>query len=115
MSAHAPGPWRAGYGDGVTGPRAAPSAYWDETTISHVPVRRGKEVVCWVASSRETDDDLLPDARLIAAAPEMLEALREAEACAMRNGWMMDAQDDDRFAKALCGIRAAIAKAEGRS
>jgi len=80
---HTPGPWKSGYGRGVTGPRCAPSAYWDG--YPHIvawPVRAGQDVVAWVIVSgdpnstpTETLESLLPDAQLIAAAPELLNEL----------------------------------------
>lgn len=79
-SKHTPGPWFVGYGEGVTGGRAAASVYWDETNVCEQVIRKGDAVVCYVASVRK-EDDLLPDARLIAAAPDLLEALRECLSC----------------------------------
>lgn len=49
-----------------------------------------------------------PDARLIAAAPELLAALRELR------GWMPPS-GDDRINAALANADAALAKAEGKS
>lgn len=93
MSGHTPGPWR------VTSPQADPNAY-DIESASGTKITRGY----WGTSA-------CADARLIAAAPEMLEALcaalREEEKCAMGRG-------EVPLAPWVGLARAAIAKAEGR-
>jgi hypothetical protein len=76
-----PGPWESGYGNGITGPRCAPSVHLD----GHAdiwPVRAGKNVVCWLAASFgfESRDALKRDAHLIAAAPDLYAALEELRA-----------------------------------
>jgi hypothetical protein len=109
-----PGPWAVGYGkQGVTGPRAAPHVYWEEEDcrVVYIPIRRekGMEVIAWVAASSGSKKDLMPDARLISAAPELLEALKlllryATPAPGLAYEWN-DAMDKSR---------AAIAKTEGR-
>ena len=72
---HTPGPWVNGYGDGVTGP-TCPSALgptcagyeWDYTVVS-----KNMEVISIIP--KQENGIMEANARLIAAAPEMLEAL----------------------------------------
>jgi hypothetical protein len=70
--------------------------------------------VCSVQSSREPDTRRA-DARLIAAAPDLLAALRMVVACADNGAW--DARpgaSSDRAARAVAAARAAIARATGQ-
>jgi hypothetical protein len=108
--AHTPGPWVIGSqvtGDGFN--------LWSEST---------NDVVAWVAPLRNSVDEESgcrevdpadmhqhPDARLIAAAPDMLEALHRADAALSLLCAMGTADRHDR--SALDQIRAAIAKATG--
>ena len=100
MSKHTPGPWM-----------------WDCDVIKNDPlervryrvVARGKTVTqCYYSSS---DESAQHDARLIAAAPDLLEALREYRAA------ILFAQDKQALMSAIKSAddkaRAAIAKAEG--
>lgn len=112
MNKHTPGPWiadeffmeedrcvRVGTNDGTS------DYYHRSATICE----------CWVKNSADDDDVLVPElsraeanARLIAAAPELLEALRQ----------MIDVMMDCEFgtpahAKAEREARAAIVKATG--
>ena len=72
---HTPGPWVNGYGDGVTGP-TCPSALgptcagneWDYTVVS-----KNMETIAIIPKQENGIMD--SNARLISAAPEMLEAL----------------------------------------
>jgi len=82
---HTPGPWVKGYGDGVTGP-TCPSALgptcagneWDYTVVS-----KNMETIAIIPKQENGIMD--SNARLIAAAPEMLEALINAY-CNMDSG-----------------------------
>lgn len=56
-----------------------------------------------------------PDARLIAAAPCLLEACRSAEARLASMGSMLASAAFEQDRQILCQLRAAIAKAEGRT
>ena len=92
MSAHTPGPWRA-----------VPNA----PGISDTVIDSGRMVVADVISRKSTDE-LRANARLIAAAPDLLEALRA----------LVDLQEANEASetKALDfwdHARAAIAKATG--
>lgn len=93
---HTPGPWEvAQYSDG---------AY---IMSDHVDPGFGvKQEVARVHAKRHDDARGHANARLIAAAPELLEALRK-----------IDDEDGRHFhidANCKCLLRAAIAKAEGR-
>ena len=93
MSKHTPGPWAHINPDGYT--------------VRHPQVYSDTGPVCnatWLGDGRI--NELRANARLIAAAPEMLVALQEIVAAADGDGW---SQLDATLAKA----RAAIAKATG--
>ena len=102
MSAHTPGPWGLD-GNLIEGPD-------------------GERVACITAYSRRTPKQKA-NARLIAAAPDLLEALRMVMACAgdisaAPDGLLEMALDDGdeetrRQANAFLVARAAIAKATG--
>lgn len=91
--AHTPGPW-------------LPEWELSRGTFCQVAAfsTEGNRILrCAIESFRPVDD-----ARLIAAAPDLLEALREAES-------VVDALDRSGYSQGdvLAAIRAAIAKAEG--
>ena len=88
MSKHTPGPWRV-----VKDPTNLSLQVYGQTLALFE---------CWRRSDEQTE---LANARLIAAAPELLEALCLAHDYLAGNGW----DDDPR----LYTIRAAIAKATG--
>ena len=92
---HTPGPWRIGdAGHTIFG---APNGTPSPKTIANLPFKNGGH-----------------DARLIAAAPDLLAAAKEAEGhladWVQQVGGIIGDEADD----ALTAIRAAIAKAEGR-
>ena len=96
MSKHTPGPWEAFQNDlgcGVLATKRADVAYcW---------TRDG-----WPLDSSRPISESVANARLIAAAPELLEALKEVSAEARH-------PDYDWNVALLKTVRAAIAKAEG--
>lgn len=81
---HTPGPWHCGWGDGLTGP-TTPAI--DGPTVAgdrwdYTPVRKGTETLA--ICPNQVDFGRTPvegsseaNARLIAASPELLEALEE--------------------------------------
>ena len=101
MSAkHTPGPWRI---------KSDPMHFDTLTTVEGgaIGVRKPFGVQMIVQVGGDSDfQEAEANARLIAAAPELLEALKEIIAAADGDGWN---QLDASFATA----RAAIAKAEG--
>lgn len=93
MAEHTPGPWRQAH-----------------DYIEAVPDGEGYAApsfdICAMADwCGEDEDERLANARLIAAAPDMLKALREVVACA-------DSSRNTTFG-AVVKCRIAIAKAEG--
>lgn len=109
MSKHTPGPWGFGWlsTNGLTGKRCSPTVYLDIDT-NQIPIHHNKNgqvyPVAWILV--DGDDELaMGDARLIAAAPELLDALLDCE----RNMIISTQADMDRLDR----IRSAIAKATG--
>ena len=90
---HTPGPWRVGDGSFVIGNHPAPGITGSDD-VHHY----GGHLICESVSQA--------NARLIAAAPELLEAAKQALQVFVDQGW----DDDLSAAKSL---KAAIAKAEG--
>ncbi len=75
---------------------------WGVETDDPAKVATGDEIIVYPSLSEA-------DARLIAAAPDLLEALKDAASLIERNGFR------EWTGGSLAEIRAAIAKAEGRS
>lgn len=111
MKAYTKGPWVDGYGDGITGDRASMTVWIDNDRAKYAVVsgplidgpRNGRKLIAIIPEG----DGHEADARLIAAAPELLEALKDclnADAIGYPELW----REAGRQA------RAAIAKAEGR-
>lgn len=108
MSKHTPGPWRV---IKIPGQRTQIN-WWIEAESKEFPeghkLRWNPISVCCFSSPNKAN------ARLIAAAPEMLEALKRVKPPGHRSG---DCYSDDYIGKCVCGleiIEAAIAKAEGK-
>lgn len=93
MSGHTPGPWTA-YHNGH---------FWD-ITIGGM-YEASTAMVHPNAVERRSDEETEANARLVAASPDLLEAL-----IALRDGPQIECVDDDRVQDM---IRAAIAKATG--
>jgi hypothetical protein len=116
VAQHTPGPWKAFNKDG----KHVQADEWSTDcegalTSTHAPIKAGSRVVALVvASSKRWPDlpDIAPDCRLIAAAPELLEACRS-----IVNAF--DALKPSSAARTepmqINAARAAIAKAEGRA
>jgi len=106
VMAHTPGPWTVG-GQSDNPGEAEEIAAADR-------------VIAWTADSYDYDDDEghitqedRANARLIAAAPELLAALRSA--VTILSGWECTHKADDGDTETVRLCKAAIAKAEGRS
>lgn len=103
MSAHTPGPWKV-----VNHPR-----------VAHVDSMRsvghganGMASIVWLTGGALAQE---ANARLIAAAPDLLAALKAARAfVAQRAGWS-GSHNDKVAEQVLVEVDAAIAKAEGKS
>lgn len=110
MSKHTPGPWKVfDYGeypgiDSCTEPRRAIVVYSDDD-----------DEPCGVCG--ETKEERIANARLIAAAPDMLEALKAAIDCRMVPFTTAAEGGASKYSRQVIVadmIRAAIAKAEGK-
>lgn len=93
---HTPGPW--------TRKRAIP----DDDTISRL-VFAGDDLIATVHDLDGAGHEAFANARLISAAPELLEALRAMLAT------VHDEERDDATVAAVAAARAAIAKATGEA
>jgi len=101
MSKHTPGPWHYRRGD-----------EWSHSVVTHHGTLPDGSQNCWTVADinkmREPEHEA--NARLIAAAPELLEAL---QACEARLTHL--AQNSVNVVAELKQARAAIAKAEGQA
>jgi hypothetical protein len=110
MSAHTPGPW-------TVHERHAPYSVWGFGTAENTQVAACRVLLddgTWDRYFAGTSDECVANARLIAAAPELLAALHQAVAIIR----VFVDVDDTRWshlrdAAELQAIEAAIAKAEG--
>lgn len=111
---HTPGPWRAGYYDdssgydcmtgGISiGPNAAGPIHLDG---QHYGQKRCKVI------EKESIERMLADARLIAAAPELLEVL---ELCEGNISSLLASAHPKVYGEWLSVVKAAIAKAKGET
>ena len=98
------GPWVAGWGDGLTGPRMANMTGWD--ALFPVHVMDGEYGTPVVALSMK-DTSHIANANLIAAAPDMYEAMSEF----VRR---VDA-GEVRSIKTYNSFKAILAKADGET
>ena len=112
MSKHTPGPWHLGRPDGNGEDAHMCEVMTKYTTASEAGTLPCYDIICrtWspkhlVASVRLTRPECQAYARLIAAAPELLEALKEVAAEARH-------PDYDWSVALLKTVHAAIAKAE---
>ena len=112
MAQHTPGPWR--YDE---------SAPYDGRSKGYIRESVGQEVIGRRNAGRAVcrvtgvfgDDTMRANARLIAAAPDLLDALRALlKAVAGLDAPMVTEHEAERREPALRAARAALAKAEGR-
>lgn len=105
MNKHTPGPWHVILSDNAT-PHVTHEHGSDFTDISDVSSR-----VCVMPAEITYGYNSLANARLIAAAPELLEALEE-----MLHSFMCTQNPNDYPSDAPCNkARAAITKAKGKT
>ena len=74
---HTPGPWEDNWGSGVTGPTAAPMIYLPNHTFK-LPIRAGMNPIVWLLKSTPFTAEDIANGKLIAAAPDLLEAMKYA-------------------------------------
>ena len=114
MSKHTPGPWRVGNSDEVyAGTKIVAGTYSSGDYMPHPEAKIDGQQVGLVEPKES-----IANVRLIAAAPEMLEALKAAEQILKRSPNLVT-NDRGRFRNVStisveAEVRAAIAKAEGR-
>ena len=119
---HTPGPWtfeRNGKSDSGREPKGVPYFWINLDAPGHLGGMRCS------GHASQTDEESVANARLIAAAPDLLAAAKDAQsaidgaaqAIADASEWSEDSVGDDTYAQNLTrlamSIRAAIAKAEG--
>lgn len=100
MAKHTPGPWI--WGEGYRGLYGAGP---NNTVLDHAAYEG-----MWVAYGPSMD----ANACLIAAAPELLEALRELDGCYCEAGNDLSKEDRHRHRMTLIKARSAIEKATGQ-
>lgn len=106
MSKHTPGPWVA------VGTDPAEGGNWFWIKAQPAPVMRGFTKEIGVVNGSQDDPEQQANARLIAAAPELLEALRDLLLHAyITDVDPADVDEEDRARESRA--RAAIAKATG--
>ena len=106
MSKHTPGPWKAHFEEAyfVTGP--------DRGRVAMMMNLKGPHGL----GGRRSGEESAANARLIAAAPDLLEALQRAVACGMvpsTSAFEGGAAAHSEQVRTADAIRAAIAKATG--
>lgn len=103
MSEHTPGPWKIFDGWG--------SSQHDPIIVDSIPDVGGKCVANCICHISATNDDAAANARLIASAPDLLDAL--SEVIEWIAGWDPNFTLDREWPQTREKVRAAIAKAKG--
>lgn len=105
---HTPGPWQV---------YSQPSRHRDCAPTVHVCAAGDPKLVPCVAHIPGTEPCQEANARLIAAAPELLSNLEEVLSCleAQAYRWTKRGKVDPTFAALLAGAHAVIAKARGQA
>ena len=103
---HTPGPWRVDDDSSDFDIYVVGRPVWGAKRYG-VP---GEWDVCTIEILDERPDETMANARLMAAAPELLEAAKSMVA-----RWPTDQQNDGPLYDEAQALRSAIAKAEGRS
>jgi hypothetical protein len=94
---HTPGPWTCEVSE--------------ESPNGLVLGRAGEDVVAEIQSNGQTATEVMANARLIAAAPELLGALEHMVAVA---NWSTTIQSEEQFDAMIADAEAAIRKAKGK-
>ena len=102
---HTPGPWRAGSGTGGKG-----SVVCNQLAAGALS---GSDAVEYYGGNLIAESVAQENIPLIAAAPELLEALRDLDECYCEAGQQLSREDRHRHRMTLIKARAAIAKATG--
>jgi len=118
-----PGPWEPGFGEGISGHRASFTVYLEDSGCKEIPikVKGSTDMICIIPFDLD-EDEAIADASLIAAAPELLEALeawKSAEEYGNKYNHLKDAQEEIaaawEHAEKLRDKAIAKAKAKGES
>ena len=97
MSQHTPGPWRVEYE--IDGPK----------TFTRIKAGKAVATTAPQCGRPHHRDEMVANAHLIAAAPDLLAAVKILVRCGQKQGWT------DSYATEMKLATEAIAKAEGRS
>ena len=114
---HTPGPWKIDRWKGARGEQfiqvnGAPEDRGSLDAMTGRPTGKERQIVARLGDARFHTDTIEANARLIAAAPDLLEAARLLNQALFEDGRQIDLGDPVQ--SAIQSIRAAIAKAEGR-
>ncbi len=111
--AHTPGPWAVREPDEVERELdISEGVPPEEQELTEVYAEDGGQQVCYVMNDTECE---AANARLIACAPEMLDALRmAADAIDLAQAQVDSENDRHTLCKRLVAVKRVIAKAEGR-
>lgn len=102
---HTAGPWRAGSGTGGNG-----SVVSDQLAVGALG---GPDAVDYYGGNLIAESVAPENIPLIAAAPELLAALRDLDECYCEAGQELSREDRHRHRMTLIKARAAVAKATG--
>jgi hypothetical protein len=82
------------------------------SVFEHIDIAEYAQRVAWVEQDRHGRGDYIATANLLAAAPDMYEALKSLS---LFSGSFADPEDRDRLFDMFAAGRAALSKEEGRS
>ena len=100
------GKWVNGWGEGLTGPTTPKNNPTADDNRKYTPISKGEETIAIVIQQENNKiEELNANAKLIAAAPELLDALQRVEKAINKMGL------NDRFGHTQQYVREAINKA----